>query len=80
MEKAHLSGSDFFISLLEFRNTPLDGTDVYCPSELLNCRLTATILKPHVVPPIKDKLNGRQAAKSSILMIGPTGSFPCKFW
>jgi hypothetical protein len=70
MKKADLSGSDFFISLLEFRNTPLDGTDGYCPSELLNSRLlrsriptSATLLKPHVVPPMKDKLKGRQAAQ-----------------
>lgn len=66
MEKAEKSG-DFWISLLEYRNTPLDGTDGYCPSELLNSRIlrsrvptSSTLLTPHPVPPMKGKLKKRQ--------------------
>ena len=65
--KAYKSGQDPYNSLLEFRNTPLDGTDGYAPTQLLNSRMlksklpTATkLLKPHVVPPMIDKLKARQ--------------------
>ena len=67
MKKAKRSGKDPQMALLEFCNTSLDGTDGFSPAEMLNGRLlkgrvpTATqLLKPHVVPPMRDLLKARQ--------------------
>ena len=67
MKKANRSGQDPYNALMEFRNTPLDGTNGYSPSQLLNSRVlrsklpTATsLLKPHVVPPMTKQLKERQ--------------------
>ena len=67
IKKSYKSGHDYFNALLEYRNTPLDGTDGYSPAQLLNSRLlkskvptTTALLKPHVVPNMKQKLVDRQ--------------------
>ena len=67
MKKAQQSNRDPLNALLEFRNTPLDGTCGYSPSQLLHSRLLRSklptadgLLKPHVVPPLLDKLKDRQ--------------------
>ncbi|XP_038045865.1 uncharacterized protein K02A2.6-like [Patiria miniata] len=39
MKKAKVSGRDPYMALLEYRNTPLDGTEGYAPAQLLNSRL-----------------------------------------
>ena len=67
-EKAEFAREDPFFALLEYRNTPLDGTDGYSPVEMLSSGLlrsrfpTVTSLqKPHVVPPLQKNLQLRQA-------------------
>jgi hypothetical protein len=67
LKKAFKSGEDPYNSLLEFRNTPIDGTNGFAPSELLNGRLlrsrlptSEVLLKPHVVPPMLNRLQARQ--------------------
>ena len=68
LKKAELARKDPFLALLEYRNTPLDGTDGYSPAEMLSSRLlrsrvptAASLLKPHVVPPHQKNLQLRQA-------------------
>ena len=68
LKKAELAKEDPFFALLECRNTPLDGTDGYSPAEMLSSRLlrskvptAASLLKPHVVPPLQKNLQLRQA-------------------
>lgn len=67
MKQTAKAGGDPWISLLEYRNTPLDGTDGYAPSEILNSRLlksriptSVNLLVPHVVPPMQALLQARQ--------------------
>ena len=68
LKKAEHAKEDPFLALLENRNTPLDGTDGYYPVEMLTSRLlrsrvstAASLLKPHVVPPLQKNLQLRQA-------------------
>ena len=68
IKKAEKAGENPFLSLLEYRNTPLDGTDGFSPAQLLNSRLLRSrvptalpLLKPHVVPPMKNNLKVRQS-------------------
>ncbi|XP_038075960.1 uncharacterized protein K02A2.6-like [Patiria miniata] len=70
MKKAKVSGRDPYMALLEYRNTPLDGTEGYAPAQLLNSRLlksrlptSSTLLQPQVVPPMKAKLKERQTVQ-----------------
>ena len=72
MKKAKRSGRDPHYALLEYRNTPLDGTDGYAPAEMLNSRLlksklpSATcLLQPHPVPPMRAHLEARQQKQKS---------------
>ena len=68
LKKAELAREDPFLALLEYRNTPVDGTDGYSPAETLSRRLlrsrvptAASLLKPHAVPPLQKNLQLRQA-------------------
>nr|XP_054772147.1 uncharacterized protein LOC129280118 [Lytechinus pictus] len=67
MKKAKLGKQDPFYSILEYRNTPIDGTDGHAPAQLLNSRLLRSklpcpieLLKPHAVPPAGQLLSERQ--------------------
>ena len=67
MKKARHSGRDPQYALLEYRNTPLDGTAGYAPAEMLNSRLLKSklpaavrLLQPHLVPPMRAELESRQ--------------------
>ena len=67
-QKAERAREDPFLALLEYRNTPLDGTDGYSPGEMLSSRLlglrvptAASLLKPHVIRPLQKHLPLRQA-------------------
>ena len=68
MKKAEHAREDQFLALLEYRNTLLDGTDGYFPAEMLGSMLlrsmvptASSLLKPHVVPPLQNNLQLRQA-------------------
>ena len=69
LKKAELAREYPFLA---YRNTPLDGTDGYSPAEMLRSRLlrlrvrsrvptAASLLKPHVIPPLQKNLQLRQA-------------------
>ena len=67
MKKSARAGHDYFNALLEYRNTPIDGTSGYSPAQLLNSRLLKSrlptadsLLKPHVVPKMTQNLTQRQ--------------------
>ena len=67
MKKAYKTGQDPYISLLEFRNTPFDGTDGFSPSQLLKSRILKSklptadnLIKPHIVPSMLSQLKARQ--------------------
>uniref|UniRef100_A0A6P7G5G1 Uncharacterized protein LOC114336126 n=1 Tax=Diabrotica virgifera virgifera TaxID=50390 RepID=A0A6P7G5G1_DIAVI len=62
MKKCKESKSDFYLALLNYRNTPVAGLDV-SPSQILMSRMlrstmpcTAEMLEPKVVENVRDKL------------------------
>ena len=66
-KKAKLCKRDPEYALLEYRNTPLDGTCGYAPAQLLNGRLLRSripvsekLLRPQNIPPIREHLIARQ--------------------
>ena len=66
-KKAKLCKRDPMYALLEYRNTPLDGTSGYAPAQLLNGRLLRSripvsekLLRPQNIPPIREHLMARQ--------------------
>ena len=69
LKKAELAREDPFLALLEYRNTPLDGTDGYSPAEMLSSRLLIKIKGSHcsifAEAPCSTTPSEKSAAKTS---------------